>query len=45
VLCVTTLASSVKEAQQRAYELAKGIRFDGAQYRRDIGKKALMKAS
>ena len=41
VLCVTTLAGSVKEAQQRAYELAQGIRFDGAQYRRDIGHRAV----
>jgi phosphoribosylamine--glycine ligase len=41
VLCVTTLAGSVKEAQQRAYEVAKGIHFDGAQYRRDIGHRAV----
>jgi len=41
VLCVTTLAGSLKEAQQRAYELAQGIRFDGAQYRRDIGHRAV----
>jgi len=41
VLCVTTLAGSVKEAQQRAYEVAQGIHFDGAQYRRDIGHRAV----
>jgi phosphoribosylamine---glycine ligase len=41
VLCVTTLAGSVKEAQHRAYELAQDIRFDGAQYRRDIGHRAV----
>jgi phosphoribosylamine--glycine ligase len=41
VLCVTVLADSVKAAQQRAYEIAKGIHFDGAQYRRDIGHRAL----
>ena len=41
VLCVTALADSVKAAQQRAYEAAEQIRFDGAQYRRDIGFRAL----
>ena len=41
VLCVTALGSSVKEAQQRAYEVAQGIRFDGAQLRRDIGHRAI----
>jgi phosphoribosylamine---glycine ligase len=37
VLCVTALADNVKLAQQRAYELVAGIRFEGAQWRRDIG--------
>ncbi|HEY1102706.1 MAG TPA: phosphoribosylamine--glycine ligase [Burkholderiaceae bacterium] len=41
VLCVTVLAESVKAAQQRANELAQGIRFDGAQYRHDIGHRAV----
>ncbi len=41
VLCVTALADSVKAAQQRAYEVADQVRFDGAQYRRDIGYRAL----
>ncbi|SDM39941.1 phosphoribosylamine--glycine ligase [Polaromonas sp. JS666] len=41
VLCVTALGSTVKAAQQRAYEVAQGIRFDGAQYRKDIGWRAL----
>ncbi|OOG39746.1 phosphoribosylamine--glycine ligase [Polaromonas sp. A23] len=41
VLCVTALASSVKEAQHRAYELAQAIHFDGAQYRKDIGFRAI----
>jgi phosphoribosylamine--glycine ligase len=41
VLCVTALADSVRAAQQRAYEVADRIRFDGAQYRRDIGHRAL----
>jgi phosphoribosylamine--glycine ligase len=41
VLCVTVLADSVKLAQQRAYDVARGIHFDGAQYRRDIGHRAI----
>ena len=38
---VTALADSVKQAQQKAYELAQGIHFDGMQYRRDIGYRAI----
>jgi phosphoribosylamine---glycine ligase len=41
VLCVTALADSVKAAQHRAYEVAAAIHFDGAQYRRDIGHRAI----
>ncbi|MBG9386854.1 phosphoribosylamine--glycine ligase [Caenimonas aquaedulcis] len=41
VLCVTALADSVKAAQHRAYEVADQIHFDGAQYRRDIGHRAI----
>ena len=41
VLCVTALASTVKAAQMHAYDLLKGIGFDGAQYRRDIGFRAV----
>jgi phosphoribosylamine--glycine ligase len=41
VLCVTALGESVEQAQRRAYELLQGIRFDGAQYRRDIGHRAV----
>ena len=41
VLCVTALADSVKAAQQRAYEAAEKIHFDGVQYRRDIGWRAI----
>ena len=40
VLCVTVLADNVKQAQQRAYEVALGIHFDGKQYRTDIGHRA-----
>jgi phosphoribosylamine---glycine ligase len=41
VLCVTALGDSVKLAQQNAYDLLRGIHFDGAQYRRDIGHRAI----
>ncbi len=41
VLCVTALGDSVKLAQQRAYEVLDGIRFNGAQFRRDIGHRAI----
>jgi phosphoribosylamine---glycine ligase len=41
VLCVTALGDTVKSAQKRAYEVADGIRFDGMQYRRDIGFRAI----
>jgi phosphoribosylamine---glycine ligase len=41
VLCVTALGSTVKAAQQRAYAIAQAIAFDGAQYRRDIGYRAI----
>ena len=41
VLCVTVLADSVKQAQQKAYEVAKDIHFEGQQYRRDIGFRAI----
>ena len=44
VLCVTVLADSVKQAQQKVYDVARGIQFDGAQYRRDIGYRAVKKA-
>jgi phosphoribosylamine--glycine ligase len=41
VLAVTALGDSVRMAQKRAYEAVSGIRFDGMQYRRDIGWRAL----
>ena len=41
VVCVTALGNTVKAAQQRAYEVACGIDFDGAQYRKDIGYRAI----
>ena len=41
VLCVTELGESVKLAQTRAYEVLRGIGFDAAQYRTDIGHRAV----
>jgi phosphoribosylamine--glycine ligase len=41
VLCVTALADSVRQAQQKAYQVIKGIHFDGMQYRTDIGFRAI----
>ncbi len=41
VLCATALGDSVKLARQRAYALLGAIRFDGMQYRRDIGHRAI----
>ena len=45
VLCVTALGHSVRSAATRAYEAIEGIRFDGMQYRRDIGHRALKPVS
>jgi phosphoribosylamine--glycine ligase len=41
VLCVTALGDSVRMARTRAYEVIDGIRFDGMQFRKDIGHRAL----
>lgn len=41
VLCATALGVTVREAQARAYALADAVQFDGVQYRRDIGYRAL----
>jgi len=41
VLCVTALGDSIRMARGRAYETVDAIRFDGMQYRRDIGARAL----
>jgi phosphoribosylamine--glycine ligase len=41
VLCVTALGDSVRTAQQRAYDRVRQIHFDGAQFRTDIGYRAL----
>jgi phosphoribosylamine--glycine ligase len=41
VLCVTALADNVRQAQQRVYDMVRGIHFDGMQYRGDIGHRAV----
>jgi phosphoribosylamine--glycine ligase len=43
VACVTALGDSVRMARTRAYEAVEKIRFDGMQYRKDIGHRALKK--
>jgi phosphoribosylamine--glycine ligase len=40
VLCVTALGDKVKIAAERAYEVLEKIRFDGMQFRKDIGHRA-----
>jgi phosphoribosylamine--glycine ligase len=41
VLCVTALGDKTSLAQARAYEALQGIRMDGAQFRSDIGHRAV----
>ncbi|CAN1493456.1 PurD Phosphoribosylamine-glycine ligase [Methylophilaceae bacterium] len=41
VLCVTALGETVKFAQQQAYQIVDRIQFKGAQYRTDIGYRAI----
>jgi phosphoribosylamine--glycine ligase len=41
VLCTVALGDSVTDAQQRAYEAVKTIRWEGAFYRTDIGYRAI----
>ncbi len=41
VLCVTALGENVRAAHRRAYEAVAQVHFDGMQYRRDIGHRAL----
>jgi phosphoribosylamine--glycine ligase len=43
VLCVTALGGTLRLAQQQAYEVVKGIGFDGMQHRKDIGHRALQR--
>ncbi len=41
VLCVTALGDNLKAARRRAYDLVAQLRIDGAQFRTDIGNRAL----
>ena len=41
VLCVVGLSDTVRGAQQKAYEAVAKIHFDGMQYRKDIGYRAV----
>ena len=41
VLCVTALGDSIAQAQQDALAMCQAIAFDGMQYRRDIGYRAI----
>ncbi len=43
VLCVTALGKNVTEAQGNAYAAVDKIRWDGMQYRRDIGYRAIQR--
>lgn len=45
VLCATALGFSVTEAQQKAYQLAEKITWDGVYYRKDIGYRAIARES
>jgi phosphoribosylamine--glycine ligase len=44
VLCVTALGDNLRAARSRAYDAVERIRFDGMQFRRDIGHRALREA-
>lgn len=41
VLCVTALGDTIGEAQAKALALCEKVTFDGAQYRKDIGYRAI----
>jgi phosphoribosylamine--glycine ligase len=45
VLCVVGLGDSVRVAQKHAYEAAEQVRFEGMQFRHDIGWRALKRPS
>ena len=44
VLNVTARGTTLAEALERAYFVAEMIEFEGKDYRRDIGRKGLLKA-
>jgi phosphoribosylamine---glycine ligase len=41
VLCVTALGDTVRIARDRAYQMLEPIRFEGMQFRKDIGHRAI----
>ncbi len=41
VLCVTAIGNTIGEAQAKALELCEKVTFDGVQYRKDIGYRAI----
>ena len=41
VLCATALGATIQEAQTKAYTLLGAITLEGAQYRTDIGARAI----
>ena len=41
VLCATSLGNNLKDAQDKAYELVKKVKWDGSYFRTDIGFKGL----
>ncbi len=41
VLCVTALGGSIKEAQEKAYQLTNSVGWDGGYFRTDIGFKGI----
>jgi phosphoribosylamine--glycine ligase len=43
VLCVCALGGTLKLAQQKAYDALNHIQFDGMQFRRDIGYRAIQR--
>lgn len=43
VLCVTALGNNVGEAQKKAYELLKEIKWDNVYFRNDIGYRAVLR--
>jgi phosphoribosylamine--glycine ligase len=45
VLCAVGLGDTVRGAQKQAYDLVEAIRWDGMQYRRDIGYRAIARES
>ena len=43
VLGVTAVGDNIKQAQKHAYDAVVGIHFEGMQYRRDIGSRAIVR--